>query len=150
MSCHEIGRGMNSVVRTVMTLKDDGKITVDVAKIIIKSCLYGVNWCDGNSYEARDYIARCTCGRCLKLVPKGEGLYSVTDTSLPEDEMWSLLDDFVNSRLCEKCFDEIIGAYYKDEKAGEREREYIKSYCNEEYYKSTGEYSDTNNGYRWD
>ena len=75
MSCHDIGRGMNSVVRVVIGLYDNEEISSDAAIRIIRACARGVNWCDGNSYEAVDYIRRCRCGKCLRMIPKGEKLY---------------------------------------------------------------------------
>lgn len=57
MSCHCIGRGMNSVVKVVIRLFDEGKVSLDVAKEIIYMCREGVGYCDGNEYEALDCIA---------------------------------------------------------------------------------------------
>lgn len=48
MSCHSIGRGMNSVVKVVISLVDERKIEIEPAKEIIEACKKGVNWCDGN------------------------------------------------------------------------------------------------------
>ena len=75
MSCHDIGRGMNTVVRTTITLFDEGKITLESARAIIVSCRKGVHWCDGNEGEAISYISECICGKCMKKAEKGEKLF---------------------------------------------------------------------------
>ena len=77
MSCHDIGRGMNSVVRTTITLFDEGKICLESARAIIVSCRKGVHWCDGNEGEAISYISECICGKCMKKAEKGEKHYSI-------------------------------------------------------------------------
>ena len=125
MSCHDIGRGMNSVVKTTITLMDQGKISKEAAKTIIISCANGVNWCDGNTYEAVDYIRRCLCGRCMKLVPAGEKLYSVYDVSGDVPDQHRLDDNLAADGLCADCFDAVLSEHCKDEKAGERERQFI-------------------------
>lgn len=48
---------MNSVVKVVIRLFDEGKVSLDVAKEIIYMCREGVGYCDGNEYEALDCIA---------------------------------------------------------------------------------------------
>ena len=105
MSCHDIGRGMNSVVRTTVTLMDEGKISKEAAKTIICCCKQSVNWCDGNEGEAIDYISGCMCGRCLKLVPEGEKLYSVYDVARDFPDYYHLDDNLATDGLCEECFD---------------------------------------------
>ena len=59
MSCHDIGRGMNEVVKTTIELYDAKAIDINATKKIIASCAAAVNWCDGNEYEATAYIRRC-------------------------------------------------------------------------------------------
>lgn len=66
MSCHDIGRGMNSVIEVVIGLYDDGKISHESAGKIIKACRMGVHWCDGNEGEAIDTLAFTRCGVCLQ------------------------------------------------------------------------------------
>ena len=77
MSCHNIGKGMNSVVNVVINLYDKGKISREATREIIAQCQDGVGWCDGNDYEAVECIADCRCGRCLRLVPEGEFLFNL-------------------------------------------------------------------------
>lgn len=150
MSCHDIGRAMNFIVRKVMSLRNENKISVEAARDIISDCYRGVWWCDGNPNEAIDYIYSCTCGCCLRLVPKGEGLYHLVDSSLPKEDMRPMSQKFLTLRLCTECFDKVVGDYCKDESAGKREREYIEASNGwEESYRSDGAYADTNNGLKW-
>ena len=74
MSCHDIGRGLNSVVGVVITLYDEGKLDIETARTIIVACRKGVHWCDGNEDEAVMRLRTCRCGKCLKVVKKGEEL----------------------------------------------------------------------------
>ena len=149
MSCHNIGRGLNSVVRTTISLMDQGIISKDAAKTIVNSCFRGVNWCDGNPYEAVDYINRCMCGRCMKLVPEGEKLYSVYDVSSKVPNRYDIDENLASDGLCEECFDTVLSEHCKDESAGERERRYIEEHEEPDRYTSTGKYESKNNGSRW-
>lgn len=151
MSCHDIGRGMNEVVKTTIELYDAKAIGIEAAKRIIATCAVAVNWCDGNSYEAIEYISRCRCGKCLKMVPKGEKLYSVWELSNDVPNRYYIKDKtgLAADGLCEGCFDEVISKYCNDPNAGKREMDYIESHSDEERYKSEGEYPAHNNGCRW-
>lgn len=149
MSCHDIGRGMNSVVRTTVSLMDEGKISKEAAKTIISCCKQSVNWCDGNEGEAIDYISGCMCGRCMKLVPEGEKLYSVYDVSRDFPDYYHLDDYLATDGLCEDCFDIVFKERTGDDTAGETQRHYIEEHNDPEEYTSTGEYEDNNNGFPW-
>lgn len=142
MSCHDIGRGMNSVVNVVVDLYDKKKIEKEVAKTLIMACRKGVHWCDGNEYEATESIRRCRCGKCLEVVPEGNYLFSVWDVSNEVPDKYKILDDkstmLASDGLCEKCFDEVINAYCQDSTAGAREREYILLHEDENNYLSEG------------
>jgi len=150
MSCHSIGRGMNSVVRTVMSLMDQEKISKEAAKTIIRCCAKSVNWCDGNEVEATDYIRRCICGRCMKMIPAGEKLYSVYNVSKDVPNRYHLCDHLAADGLCEECFDIVLNEHCNDSSAGERERKNIeKWYPGPDDNISTGKYEESNNGSRW-
>ena len=125
MSCHDIGRGMNSVVKEIITLLDNNELSKEAAKKLIKSCLRGVYWCDGNEGEAVNYISHYLCGMCLKKVPKGENLYE-----LPYDVWNKIHEDVFHGAVCKDCL----------EKLGIKEKYAIES---------TGEYAETNNGISW-
>lgn len=149
MSCHHIGRGLNNVVRTVVSLMEENKISKKAAKTIIRCCADSVYWCDGNSYEATDYIHRCLCGRCMKRVPAGEKLYSVGLVSDEVPNRYDLYHHLASDGLCGDCFDIVLAEHCKDAAAGERERRYIEEHNDPEDYISTGKYEDHNNGSRW-
>jgi len=147
MSCHNIGRGMNSVVEVVIALLDSGKIDAEAARTIVAACREGVNWCDGNEDEAVESIRRCRCGKCMKAVAKGEFLFSVWDTSQVvrnlEFQRCSGILDYGNSKLasdglCLKCFDEVVNEFCTNPSAGAEERDYIMKRYNEEKYRSKG------------
>ena len=149
MSCHDIGRGMNSVVRTTITLMEQEKISKSAAKTIIACCAESVNWCDGNPYEATAYISKCLCGNCMNRIPAGKKLYSVYDLSGEVSNRYKIAYLLANDRLCDECFDTVVNNYCNDHEAGARERKYIEEHCKPEEYTSTGEYEDSNNGCRW-
>ena len=67
MSCHNIGQGLNTVVKVVLEEYDKGLIPYESAHKIIKQARNAVNFCDGNTYEAIEvfeFQKRCTC--CLE------------------------------------------------------------------------------------
>ena len=150
MSCNDIGNGMNSVVRKVITLMDDGQISKDSARKIVSCCAGSVaNWCDGSRVETVNYIRNCLCGRCMKKIPKGERMYSLYCTSSEAENASDMIYDLelASDCLCQECFDEVLNGYCNDSSAGERERKYIEEQ-NEECI-STGKYEETNNGHHW-
>ena len=151
MSCHDIGRGMNSVVRVTMGLYDTGKIDKESAHKIIYACARGVYWCDGNEGEATEYIRNCVCGKCMNKISKGDKLYSIYDVSPDVPNRFHIDDNYelVTSRLCEECFDVLINEHCGDELAGQRERQYIVEHCKPEKYLSSGQYEEWNNGLPW-
>ena len=149
MSCHDIGRGMNSVVRTTITLFYEGKIPLEAARSIILSCKHGVHWCDGNEGEAVSYITGCICGKCMKKVKKGEKLYNIYSVSNDVPDRYDWPRDFVTHRLCEECFDIVLNEKSGDNAAGPRERAYIEKTEDPADYTSTGEYENHNNGFKW-
>jgi hypothetical protein len=65
MSCHDIGRGMAAVGRVVLDLYDEGCYDLETAKKLLQATINGVNWCDGNYYEAEESLAG-RCSVCLK------------------------------------------------------------------------------------
>ncbi|MCD7844616.1 MAG: hypothetical protein LUG57_01930 [Oscillospiraceae bacterium] len=70
MSCHDIGHGMNNVVKKVLELMDAGEISADAAKTLAYTAIGSVHFCDGNEYEASECFAeqgRCSC--CLEIKP---------------------------------------------------------------------------------
>ena len=152
MSCHNIGAGLNEVVRMTISLFDKEQISRESAKKIIATCRVAVNWCDGNEGEATEYISNCRCGNCLKLVPKGEKLYSTWD--LPRDfRMEKDIDEgrlrIAYDGLCEECFDDVINPFCDEEYDTEKLKKYIEDNTDVDCYTSEGEHPKSNNGYRW-
>ena len=149
MSCHDVGRAINSVGRVVIEEYDKGAINLDAAKRILNECCNAVNWCDGNSDEASDYFRRCRCGNCLKMIKQGENLYSIWHTSINSTYEIEEKYDLASDSLCDNCFDTIISEYYNDKSLCKEEKSRIKERYEEKYYISEGKYSETNNGCRW-
>ena len=65
MSCHNIGHGLNEVVRKVLVEYDAGLIPYESVFRILQQCVKSVYWCDGNEYEATACMYD-RCGRCLR------------------------------------------------------------------------------------
>lgn len=151
MSCHDIGRGLDTVVQVVMKLFDEGKVSLDAAREIVYTCRIGVHWCDGNEYEALDSIYTYRCGRCLGRVEKGGLLFNTNDflrlsyrndRDLPKYE--EITDEgkvkLASHRLCRECFIREVNDYYQREDAGEEMIDYFITNLREEEYTSTGKY----------
>lgn len=103
MSCHDIGRGMASVGEKVLRLYDARKYDEETAKQLLLATIMGVNYCDGNSYEAAASL-RCRCAQCLREVDD------------PERELV----------FGERVFQEYSGIYDADAPAGE-DAEFVQS-----------------------
>ncbi len=140
MSCHDIGRGLNSVVKKIIELLENNNISKEAAKEIIIACRKGVHWCDGNEEEAIECIRRCYCGNCMERIEAGKPLYSVYDVSWDMPDRYNIKKNFnlATDGLCEDCFIKIINQHCSDEKAAEKEIVYIKEKCTEDEYISEG------------
>lgn len=151
MSCHSIGKGINAIVRRTITLYDRGEIAFEPTKKIIATCANAVNWCDGNEYEALDYILKCRCGKCLKLIPCGEKLYSLYDLPKPyKKEPYIICDELemASDVMCENCFDQYMQRYSDEIGAVEEMKKYIENTSDE--YLSEGAHPACNNRfYPW-
>jgi len=127
MSCHDIGRGMNNVLETVIDLLDNNEISKDAALKIAHVLRESVNYCDGNEDEAVESILYCRCGFCLRKKDETQKLYDLYQVSKNVIyDRWDILRGYNNSyahwNLCKNCFDTFINNFTKDEKAGEQER----------------------------
>lgn len=135
LSCHDIGRGLNSVVVKVMELYDAGEISKDAALKIIYQARRGVHWCDGNEYEAvACFYKTHRCGRCLKQFETSKELFSVLKVSSQVADEFAIMKNpmqgelpLVSEELCANCFDTLLNKHCGDEHAGERERAHIDS-----------------------
>lgn len=45
MSCHDIGRGLSSVVKVILEKLDSGEISANTARNLLYACRKGVHWC---------------------------------------------------------------------------------------------------------
>lgn len=130
MSCHNIGRGMNSVVEEVVALYDTGEIALEPAKKIIYKARVGVNYCDGNEYEAVECIEKTRCGHCMKAVEDGENLYDLYDAKSYDyrksgEGVDRLGGQLAHTCLCASCFDKLAPAVFGEGVSGEEERKHI-------------------------
>ena len=131
MSCHDIGRGMDSVTKVVIKMYDNKELSRDAALKIFSSLRRGVHWCDGNEGEAVASIIDCRCGKCLKEIGDEEKLYDIDDCSdLISKSLWDVLDGYVKYYagwyFCKDCFDEIIQEVSDGKISGEEARNYIE------------------------
>ena len=142
MSCHDIGRGMNSVAKVVIGLYDENKFDRNTARILLAACRNGVHWCDGNEDEAIASLRGCRCGKCLSVIKQGDKMFSVWDVSDDVPRRYQVLDSVIpalaSDRLCESCFDEVMDDHCGIAGAGEREKKYIIEQYAEESYTSKG------------
>lgn len=139
MSCHNIGRGLNSVTEVVMELFFSGKISEEAMKKLVTACRKGVHWCDGNETEAIECIRDNYCGSCLKKMNEGEELFSIWDISFKAYRECKIrkLDDegLISDRLCVDCFDKLLAKKSGEKDLGSIEREQIKQDYGEEHWK---------------
>ena len=126
MSCHDIGRGMASVGKEVLRLYDEQKYDIHTAKELLWATMRGVNWCDGNRYEAAVSL-ECRCAICLKRViaPEKELMfgsdyfaevsgvsteaYKEDDTSRAIEELY-LKKQLLAPQICRDCYQELFAA----------------------------------------
>ena len=131
MSCHDIGRGLNSVVDVVVELYDHGKISRDAALKITHAARNGVHWFDGNEDEAVDSILRKRCGYCLRKMEPGEPLYPVCKYYYHwpypvEEDFQEILATYM---LCTDCYDTLVERSSGDPAAGPNGRKGIEEKC---------------------
>ena len=131
MSCHDIGRGMDSVTKVVIAMFDNEELTRDAALKLFTALKNGVHWCDGNENEAVASIIHCRCGKCLKEMKSGEKLFNIYDCSpLVGGNPWDILDnyngDYGGWYFCKNCFDEIIKEVTDGKISGEAARNFIE------------------------
>lgn len=115
MSCHSIGHGMNSVVSVIMREYLQGDISLEPARRLIVACRHGIDWCDGNEYEAVECI-HDRCGSCLEKKASGEliDLYSLDyEARHKQAKIYEYVDrEVANHCLCASCFDRIANEVY--------------------------------------
>lgn len=118
MSCHDIGRGMNSVVKVILEMYDNGDLDLPKSKKLIRACERGVHWCDGNEYEAIACMRETRCNKCLRPFEEGEevadlfndAVYDAAYDACRRDEDFETKYGIVGYNLCHSCSEETNAA----------------------------------------
>ena len=103
MSCHNIGRGLNEVVRKVLVEYDAGLVPHESAFRILQQCAKSVNWCDGNEYEATACMYD-RCGRCLQ---KGMPMFKLGVLYDNQEVLERVRKEAIDYHLCQDCIDKL-------------------------------------------
>ena len=103
MSCHNIGHGLNEVVRKVLVEYDAGLIPYESVFRILQQCAKSVHWCDGNEYEATACMYD-RCGRCLR---KGLPMFELGIFYNDRETLDLLKKDADDYHLCQECIDKL-------------------------------------------
>ena len=103
MSCHNIGHGLNEVVRKILVEYDAGLIPYESVFRILQQCAKSVHWCDGNEYEATACMYD-RCGRCLR---KGLPMFELGIFYNDRETLDLLKKETVDSHLCQECIDKL-------------------------------------------
>ena len=114
MSCHSIGRGLNSVMEVVVELYEEGKIPAEAVRLLGQQAMRAVNYCDGNADEAVEVLTESRCGRCLKKVASTNELFNVYEVSYDSKRTYDQKDPMeveplASPALCADCFTVIVG-----------------------------------------
>lgn len=140
MSCHDVGRALDSVAEVIMKSYDRGEISKEMTRKLLMACRKGVYWCDGNELEAVACVENHYCGACLKKMHTGEPLYSVWDISFALDGKYHFREmdgeELVADRLCTDCFDKILSEKSGDPELGPKERNRIQEKCSEDDWRA--------------
>ena len=99
MSCHNIGHGLNEVVRKVLVKYDAGLIPYESAFRILQQCVESVFCCDGNPYEATTCIYD-RYGRCLR---KGLPMFKMGILYAHWDVLDLVRKETIDYHLCQDC-----------------------------------------------
>ena len=103
MSCHNIGHGLNEVVRKILIEYDTGLIPYEPTFRILQQCAKSVNWCDGNTYEATACMYD-RCGRCLR---KGLPMFKLCILYNNREVLNLVSKETVDYHLCQDCIDKL-------------------------------------------
>ena len=115
MSCHDIGRGLNSVTQEIINQYNLGKFDKDTFRILLNKCRKGVHWCDGNEDEAVIALEENKiCGFCLEKV---ENISNIYDNNLEYPQCYDVFDKYdktaAHFMVCDKCKEKIIKEFLK-------------------------------------
>lgn len=103
MSCHNIGHGLNEVVRKILVEYDAGLIPYESVFRILQQCAKSVHWCDGNEHEATACMYD-RCGRCLR---KGLPMFELGIFYNDRETLDLLKKETVDYHLCQECIDKL-------------------------------------------
>lgn len=103
MSCHNIGHGLNEVVRKVLVEYDAGLIPYESTVRILQQCARSANCCDGNEYEATACMYD-RCGRCLR---KGLPMFKLGVLYNDREVLELVRKEVVDYHLCQDCIDKL-------------------------------------------
>lgn len=152
MSCHDVGRALNSVGKVILDMYDNDRIPLEEARELFIATRLGVYWCDGNEYEAAAQLEKNHCGHCLKKLDVGTPLYNIY--SIP----WNYpnrnrLDEhpempLASSCLCADCFDRLFELHTGDPQEGPRQRAYIEEHDEEKEWHAIAD-NDSRLGFGW-
>lgn len=114
MSCHDIGRGVNSVAKTVLELYEENRFDKSTARALLRACRMGVYWCDGNEDEATESaVKEGYCGLCME---KSEKLTHVFDNGLPYPDKFKVFkpydDTAAHHYLCPECMGKALSSFF--------------------------------------
>jgi hypothetical protein len=121
MSCHEIGRGVDVIMRQVLDMYDEGKISKEAALEMVKKFPKAVHWCDGNEDEAQRTLTLTHCAACLHKYEEDDEIMCVDvldsrsyDINISEfriiDAWYESMEknDFNGRSLCRSCFNKFF------------------------------------------
>ena len=116
MSCHDIGRGLNSVAEVVIGQYKAGNLNKDAFHDILYSCRKGVNWCDGNEDEALQALVDAgICGLCLE---ETNDVSNVFDNDLDYHHRYEVYNAYDKTAahyyVCAACKKKIIEKYISE------------------------------------
>ncbi len=132
MSNHAVGHAMSEVIYEIVKLHNKQKIDCNTAHDLIETCLYVVSSEDGNGYEAMEEIWDNTCLECLRMIPEGEYIYSISDiydkyTSegdsvenknapnfISHEDLQKICKGHYSFNICKDCFTRLIKAQIPD------------------------------------
>lgn len=103
MSCHNIGHGLNEVVRKILVEYDAGLIPYEPVFRILQQCAKSVHWCDGNEYEATACMYD-RCGRCLR---KGLPMFRLGIPYNDREILNLVKKEVIDYHLCQDCIDKL-------------------------------------------
>lgn len=103
MSCHNIGHGLNEVVRKVLEEYDAGLIPYKSTFRILQQCAKSVYWCDGNEYEATACMYD-RCGRCLR---KRLSMFRLGILYNDREVLELVRKEVIDYHLCQDCIDKL-------------------------------------------